>query len=280
VDGGAPPLEERAEGFTSDEAVWRAVLRDPTAAIVSPFFLQQGGGVPASVAEPGEMMSVLDPVTGAAERREVIGVVSNDDAFSGVYMSRSSVEAILGPRAAAARFYVDAVEATDEAEVAARLQGRFVASGVEAETFRSVVEEANSLSLQFLRLMQGYLALGLLVGIAGLGVVMVRAVRERRRQVGVLRALGFVPAQVRRAFLLESGFVAFEGIVIGAILALVTASQLIDNGDFGEGVRFAIPWLQLVVICGTAAAASLLATAWPAQQASRIAPAVALRIAD
>ena len=45
---------------------------------------------------------------------------------------------------------------------------------------------------------------------------MVRAVRDRRRQVGVLRALGFVPNQVRRAFVLESGFVALEGILIGA----------------------------------------------------------------
>ena len=64
------------------------------------------------------------------------------------------------------------------------------------ETFRSLIEEFARANLQFLRLMQGYLALGLLVGIAGLGVVMVRAVRERRREVGVLRSLGFASVEV------------------------------------------------------------------------------------
>ena len=44
---------------------------------------------------------------------------------------------------------------------------------------------------QIFQLFQGYLAMGLIVGIAGTAVVMVRAVRERRRQIGTLRALGF-----------------------------------------------------------------------------------------
>jgi putative ABC transport system permease protein len=128
--------------------------------------------------------------------------------------------------------------------------------------------------------MQAYLALGLLVGIAGLGVVMVRAVRDRRREIGVLRALGFLRHQVRRAFVLESGFVAFEGIVVGMVLALITAAQLISNGDFGRGVEFIIPWSQLAILLSSALVAALIATAWPAQQASQIPPAVALRIAE
>ena len=87
----------------------------------------------------------------------------------------------------------------------------------------------------FMRLMQGYLGLGLLIGIAGLGVVMVRAVRERRRQIGMLRAMGFPAAVVRRAFLLEASFVAVQGIVIGIVLGLVTAWQVMTNSDaFGS----------------------------------------------
>ena len=71
--------------------------------------------------------------------------------------------------------------------------------------------------------MQGYLALGLIIGIAGLGVVMVRAVRERRRQIGMLRAMGFQSRVVRQAFLVEAGFIAVQGIALGVILALVTS---------------------------------------------------------
>ena len=66
---------------------------------------------------------------------------------------------------------------------------------------------------------------------AGLGVVMVRAVRERRRTVGVLRALGFPAGVVRRAFLLESSFVALEGILLGTALSIVTSYLLFRNDD-------------------------------------------------
>jgi putative ABC transport system permease protein len=130
--------------------------------------------------------------------------------------------------------------------------------------------------------MQGYLALGLLVGIAGLGVVMVRAVRERRRQIGMLRAMGFSRRVVRSAFLLEAAFVAVQGIVIGAGLAIVVSFQLLTNSKaFGESrLHFTVPWVPLALLVIAALAASLAATAAPAGQAARIRPAVALRIAE
>jgi putative ABC transport system permease protein len=196
-------------------------------------------------------------------------------------MSFDSLDDELGGRASVSRFYLVASGSLSEIhDVASRLEGTFVDNGVEARSFRSIVEDGLQTTLQFMRLMQAYLALGLVVGIAGLGVVMVRAVRDRRREIGVLRALGFVPRAVRRAFLLESTFVALEGILIGSSLALVTASQLVTQGDLGEGVPFSVPWLQVALVCGIALAASLAATARPAHQASKVPPAVALRVAD
>ena len=108
----------------------------------------------------------------------------------------------------------------------------------------------------------------------------VRAVRERRREVGVLRSLGFAIKQVRRAFVLESGFVALEGILIGAVLAVITASQLVATGEFGEDIKFIIPWGNIAILTFGSLVASLLATALPAQEASKIPPAAALRIGD
>lgn len=277
VEGGPPALAEKAPEMTERE-VWDQVVADPTVAVVPSFFLQDGGGPPAGVVDVGEQVTVVDPLSGSRFERTVIGHVENDVAFSGMYVNKESLREVLGERAATSRFYIETGGAPrDAVEVARRLQGEFVAAGVEARSFRSLVEEMSAANLQFFQLMQSYLALGLLVGIAGLGVVMVRAVRERRREVGVLRSLGFVPAQVRAAFLLESGFVALEGILVGAILALVTASQLIATGEFGQGLSLQIPWSQLALLTAAALVASLAATAWPAQDASRTAPAVALR---
>ncbi|MBA3431729.1 MAG: FtsX-like permease family protein, partial [Actinobacteria bacterium] len=184
-------------------------------------------------------------------------------------------------QATPSRFYFT-TDTSDEAavKITDRIQGDLVGNGVEAQTFRSLIEENQQGTLQFFNLMQGYLALGLVVGVAGLGVLMIRAVRERRREVGVLRSLGFLSRQVRSAFVLEAGFVALEGILVGTLLAIITASQLIGNGDFGEGLELVIPWGQLAVLTGSALVASLLATAWPAQQAASIPPAVALRVAE
>ena len=276
---GPPRLEDLPPG-TSQMGAWQEVIDDPTAIVVPQFFLQMGGGPPSGTLEVGDEIGGIDPLTGRRVTRHIVGFLGNDFVFSGSYGSKESVAELLDDRASASRFFVATDEDANPTEVARTLQGDLIANGVEADPIRTIVEEFQQVNLQFFRLMQSYLALGLIVGIAGLGVVMVRAVRERRRDIGVLRSLGFVPHQVRRAFVLESGFVAFQGIVIGVILALVTASQLIATDAFGEGITFDVPWGEIAVLAGAALIASLLATAWPAQQASQIPPAVALRIAD
>ena len=76
-----------------------------------------------------------------------------------------------------------------------------------------------------------YLGFGLLIGIAGLGVVMVRAARERRHEIGTLRAMGLQGRVVSRAFLIEAFFIAGGGVIIGTSLALVTAYQVVVNSS-------------------------------------------------
>jgi putative ABC transport system permease protein len=280
VDGGPPALDEFAPGIKNDEEAWAALIEDPNNLIIDEFFLNEsGGGPPSQLLKPGDSIEATDPITGKTVERIVIAQTVTDIAFAGSYASVPSVQEILGERVVPAWFWIQ-TDDSRAAEVAQEIQGQFFTNGVEADSFRKLVEDFQSLNLQFFQLMQGYLALGLLVGIAGLGVVMVRSVRERRREIGVLRALGFVAPQVRRAFLFESGFTAFEGIVIGVILALITAAQLVNSGDFGESAVFDIPWGSVGILTATSLVASLLATLWPARQAAEIPPAVALRIAD
>jgi putative ABC transport system permease protein len=131
---------------------------------------------------------------------------------------------------------------------------------------------------QIFQLFQGYLAMGLLVGIAGIAVVMVRAVRERRRQIGTLRALGFPAQSVGRSFAIESAYVALQGTVIGVLLALLTLYTIVTRSDAMGDLQFAGPIAQLSVLPVATVAASLLATVAPALSATRIRPAVALRM--
>jgi putative ABC transport system permease protein len=134
----------------------------------------------------------------------------------------------------------------------------------------------------FFRLMQGFLALGLLVGVTGLGVVMVRAVRERRRTIGVLRALGFRSRTVARSFLIESGLVAFEGIMLGAVLGVLTTWLMYQKSAAFDGIRegFPIVWGTIAILGVATFVASLLATVGPARRAAQVKPAIAVRVAD
>jgi putative ABC transport system permease protein len=144
------------------------------------------------------------------------------------------------------------------------------------------VERGFSATQSFFRLMQGFLALGLVVGITGLGVVMVRAVRERRRTIGVLRALGFRARTIERSFLAESAFVSLEGIFVGATLAVLTTYLLYQNSAAFAGLDapFPIAWTAIVVTVTAAFAASMLTTLAPAGRAAGILPAIAVRVAE
>ncbi|MGI8793999.1 MAG: ABC transporter permease [Acidimicrobiales bacterium] len=284
VKTGPPALEKRAPRFATDADAYAELLTDPKAVIVSDFFLQEGGGPPEGRLKIGDPVDVRDPTTGTTRSLEVVAI--SRPSFGGgrtgspVFMSATAVRDIVGDRAVPNVLFVATEPGVNAQDLAERLNGEYLANGADAASFRSLVGEGLAQQQAFFRLMQGYLSLGLIVGVAGLGVVMVRAVRERRREVGVLRSLGFESKQVRRAFVAESAFVALEGIGLGAVLALISTWRLMNSGAFGEGLVFNVPVLQVLLVVTLAFVATLIATAAPAQQASRIKPAVALRIAD
>ena len=275
----APTLMLRADAYATDEDALRAVLDDPTLAIVPDLFLVGSAGV--SEVGIGETFAVVDPRTG--ERRELtVAGVYPDWIGAGALVGRALTAALLGPEDVVSRAYVAVAAGAEAGAVAAELDSAFAANGADASTFTPLVADAMQEQRGFMALAQGFLALGLLVGIAGLGVVIVRAVRERRQEIGVLRALGFRAGLVRAALLWEAGLIAVQGTLIGAILGLVTARQLLQGSEsFGDGhLPFVIPWGALVAIVALPLAASLAASAWPASRAAALRPTVALRAAD
>jgi putative ABC transport system permease protein len=136
--------------------------------------------------------------------------------------------------------------------------------------------QTQALTRNILRLLQGFMALGLLVGIAGLGVITTRTVVERRQQVGMLRALGYQARMVGLSFVLEASFIAITGILIGAATGIVLGLNIIGVA-FGSVADFQMPWGSIAFVVLLAYGFALLTTIIPAWQASRIYPAEALR---
>jgi putative ABC transport system permease protein len=281
---GAPKLDSRDARFPSDADAFRAVLADPTLIIVNSNFAarNQGGGPPQANLEVGDEITLTNTATNDTKKVKVAGIMASDFVGNGGMVSVPFVQELAAPRTVENRQYVKVTPGSDPEQVASQLSGAFIQNGANARTFSSVVNDLLQTQLGFFSLLRAYLGLGLLIGVAGLGVVMVRAVRERRREVGMLRAMGFSSGVVRRAFILEAAFVALQGIVVGVGLGMVTAYNLLVNSDAfgGQSLSVSWPWVALGLIALIPLVASLLATAWPATQAARIKPAVALRIAD
>lgn len=276
ADHGAPKLDDDG-GYPNDAAAYQAVIASPNLAIVESSFLAADGGPPSDVVKIGDRFTARDEASGQSRTFTIAAISTPDVAGNGVLFGMTAAHDLFGARAVSNRAYLDVVDPKAFADAFA---GRFLANGGKAETIRGIVQDEMAQQQQFFLLMRSYLALGLVVGVAGIGVIMVRAVRERRHQVGVLRALGFQAGAVRKAFVVESAFIAVEGVAIGTVLALVCAWSITLSDAFGDSLPFRVPFVAIgLLVVGTFICA-LLATAAPARSASRIQPAVALRLAD
>jgi putative ABC transport system permease protein len=274
----APPRLRDRGSYTSDRAAWEAVASDEQLMIIDDFFLQVAGGPAEKAAGVGDRVVMIDPQTGRRRAFRVAAIAENDFLGSGGFVAQAALESVFGDRAVPSRFYV---AATDPEATVRRIRRQFAVNGADADTVHTVVEVAVSQNSAFFTLMQQFVGAGLLIAVAGVGVIMFRAVRERRREVGVLRSLGFQPHSVARTFVFEAGVVATIGVALGVVIAIGACYVLaISGADFASGFTFGVPVGEVALIVAIALVPALLAALLPARMASHIEPARALRIHD
>jgi putative ABC transport system permease protein len=287
----------KARGYDSAEEIWQAIANKPGLAVVDaivaprrdnwnagavlPDFKLQGFVLEDEVFDPIPLQT-RDPQTGKTLRVTVIGILQETApyAMNGISTSQRTLAAAYGDRVRPTAYYYALAEGADPRAVAPKLESAFVANGLEADALDEVLEDLISVQLTFNRLIQGFMGLGLIVGIAALGVISARAVVERRQQIGILRAIGFRKRMIQLSFLIESSFIALTAIVIGTALGLVIGRNIVDDVSSQSSwsdIHLVVPWLNLTIIFAAVYAAALLATLAPAVRASRIYPAEALR---
>lgn len=143
------------------------------------------------------------------------------------------------------------------------------------ELFGRIKGFANGLT--FLSLVIGIATI--LAGVVGIGNILLISVKERTKELGVRRALGATPSEVRNLILLESVFLTVVSGVLGIILgagALSLVNKLTQDTDFPYTnptvpIPYVLGALVLMVVLGT------LIGLIPAQRAVSIRPIEALR---
>ena len=163
------------------------------------------------------------------------------------------------------------------AELEEVLDIELAARNVNVQTVAEEIMIIQSLVLAILSLFEGYLALGLLVGVAGIGVVTVRNVSERKTTIGMLRAIGFRRRHVLRLFSVEVSWVAVLGLLNGLVIGYGFHVVLYNALWKSEGAAFSFPWMSTCLLFFLAWAVVLLTTSLPVRRAAAIPPSAALR---
>ncbi|HKS91597.1 MAG TPA: FtsX-like permease family protein [Tepidiformaceae bacterium] len=285
------PLQYRAAGYDSDQAVWQAVGSGKDLAIVPSALVGGGNGFGGSVSDPLSLPKSytkdgFEPFQlevrgsdGQITRITVIGETKDSAAsfWPGIIVSQQNLLSAF-PSAQGQEFFLRLAPGTNADRYAKNIEATLVATS--ADSLQKIIDDGQAISRAFLNLFEGFLALGLIVGIAALGVIAFRAVVERRQQIGMLRAIGYQRNMVMASFLMESGFIAISGILLGLILGLTFAWSLFHSGNIGSdtsGIAYTVPWAQVGAVTAFALVASLLMTWLPARAASKVPIAEALR---
>ena len=118
--------------------------------------------------------------------------------------------------------------------------------------------------------------IALVVAALGISNAMLAAVRERRREIGVLKAIGARDRDVYRVFLVEAGTLGFLGGVFGTALGWLIAAMVgrVVNGYLAAqrlvGVQLTLPWMVVVGGIVGSTLLALVAGTLPAVRAARL----------
>lgn len=148
------------------------------------------------------------------------------------------------------------------------------------EEINFVVEKSDKFAEMFIGFLSsitgsaGAIGLITLIGAAiGLMNIMLVAVNERTKEVGLIKAIGGKSKNVRQQFLFESMIISLLGALFGIILGVLVGnlfSIVLKTG-------FVVPWMWVIIGIVICSIVGLAAGIYPAMKAARLNPIVALR---
>ena len=270
------------------QSAWAALASNPNVCILDASFGMEFQG-PEDENSPfrqktfsiGESIIAIDSNNPSISRElVVIGFLDEGSLWAapGIWVGHSQVAEEFDARIT--RLYLSMPEDStikEKESMAEELERGFIDAGMEVNVIETSVKEFQMVIFAIFDIFQSYLMLGLVVGIAGLGVVTVRAVSERSHQTGVLRALGFQRRMVVGGYLLELSWISMLGILNGLLVGIGFHWYLYERFWSQEGVQFTLPWQTLFWVVFVAWILILLSTALPVKRAAQIHPAEALR---
>jgi hypothetical protein len=159
------------------------------------------------------------------------------------------------------------------------------AEGYEVQSLKLMLDMANRGMIIVQTMLGSVGAIALLVASIGIANTMIMAVYERTKEIGILKAVGAAPGQIRLLFVVEASLIGLLGGVLGTLLGWLLGLGLnwliLEILRWQEmpmqGTFFALSWWLVVAALAFATLVGLIAGLYPAARAARLAPLDALR---
>jgi putative ABC transport system permease protein len=103
--------------------------------------------------------------------------------------------------------------------------------------------------------------------------VMLIAVSQRIKEIGLLKALGAPAAQIRNLFFAEAILLSSIGSVVGLLLG---EAGVLVIGKIYPSLPVSAPWWAILAAIGTSLGTGILFSVWPARRAAKLDPVMAL----
>jgi putative ABC transport system permease protein len=272
-------MVQMADGYKTTADVWNAVTINSSNIVwASGQVNTRGPPTTAQAPAAGDLLEVYDIQDPTLSTRVTVAGVMSSFLFSGGIVGTSQLLKNAFGVGTGQFGFVKVYNGVDPTSVSNVMKKDFARLGMLTIVIPVIISDSIQISQSFLGVFEAFLALGLVVGIAGLGIISIRSVVERRKEIGVLRAIGYRKNMVLVAFLLENSYVALLGILIGIVLGIDLGYAIATSP--GSGLSFVIPWVSLLEIIAFSYGLAVFATFSSSRRAAQIPPAEALRYTE
>ena len=209
-------------------------------------------------------------VDGVVIGAEIRGFVSGDTSFANYVASREMFADSPTP-IFDAFVYIKVATGSVISEVQARVAAISSDAGIGTLLSKEqFIDDQAAQINQILALIYGLLGLSIIIAIVGIVITLLLSVFERRREIGLLRAVGMTKSQVRTTVRWESVITsllgAVSGVALGVVTGVVVVAALDDEGD----IAFRLPINETLSIGFISFVLGVLAAVYPAWRATRV----------
>jgi ABC-type lipoprotein release transport system permease subunit len=166
------------------------------------------------------------------------------------------------PEVSGFRYFLVETAPGDVERAEALLEERLLDLGLDASTTSSKLASFHRVENTYLSTFQSLGGLGLLLGTLGLAAIVLRNVLERRRELALLRAVGYRPRAFALLVLSENALLLILGLVTGGLSAVVAIAPAIQERGWSFGSGAALALLAAVAVAGVLASLAAVAATW------------------